>query len=413
MKIKTLYGFLIILLVILGLFALVLFKYLLPRDTRYSSQSELLRNQQVQPSVSETLAKSSIIDKFLILVGAEVQRDSSGYNIKEKFIPKIIGENDRSSYLQSSEGKKIKDSLYKIEVINNDDKQEIYYSAITYCPPRIDVCTSLTNTELPVNSGGFLDPFFIPINPNIKIINFYINNVLVKSIPKKESALKIVSLTKKPKKQMENYFTIVDGYRISWKIDNPSNDKVWVILEYLASPTKWQYAIFGDSKDYGSYFVNPKTIQSTLESIDFRLIITDGFNTDIWVEKNLITASKDRKIELFLQGIDDGDSFLIGQGANLELSFFDPETGIGCGSRGCLEGENKDKYEVIWSSDKQTICLNEFFKNEIYYVFKKEGFQTIKVKVQHKDKPYLKGEKSIKVHVQSDGFYFEDKNPNC
>jgi hypothetical protein len=300
--------------------------------------------------------------------------------------------------------------LYKIEVIHKNSKKDLYNTSLMYSLPGDDVARNITDTELPVNEQGLFNSVVIKVSPDVEKLNFYVGNKVVKTLTKKEPGPRITSFAKETTNQKVNN-TTEQGFRIVWAIENKNNSNAALSLEYKISSDEWQSPTVGPIKGASNdFFVNPADIQTTLDKIDYRLIVTDGFHANVWYEKDFVTVSQQRTLDLSLDYGPIKEGRVVGQNGSIDLRFFDPETGQGCDPIGCANGN----YNVTWTSDKQTICPSDISRYEVTYFFKKEGIHTITVKVENKNKPNIKAEKSIKIFVGPNSSPpTEDKNPGC
>lgn len=224
-------------------------------------------------------------DKFLVIVGGKLNRSITQYDIKESFTPKIVDNGDYSPWEKSQFEK---ESIYKIETVNDNGRKNAYYTSLTYCPKNTDVCLTFRLEELAILSGGYLRPIAIIMSPDIVEINFYIKDILVKSIKRDKTTPRIINLNKKVTKiKYPTYES--DGYELTWDIDKEKDNKAWVSFEYLSLENKWQYIFFEDVDDNRRSF----KIDSATYSIsdDFRFVITDGFHANSLILEDLISTT--------------------------------------------------------------------------------------------------------------------------
>jgi len=341
--------------------------------------------------------------EFLLLLGGKLSRNKNGYQLNETFVAQVLDIKQKILMKQFSQIQQ-EEAIYKIETVYKDKRQEEAFSTISYCPPHTDVCETLSDRQPPLDSLSHWSPTPIVIKPGIVRINFYISDLVVKSIVKPESSPRIVQFINLP---------LEDGYKISWKIENGNSKTVGLTLDYLSSPNIWQVAGFGDAGAFTSFIANSNSIQTTLEDLDFRLVATDGFHIDVYHEKNFIPSPRVKELTLHLSGAPI-DERIVGQDMFLKLMFIDPQTGVGCNGNGCKSGANQGRYEIMWFSERQNICSTDVYNGELQYRFKKTGAHKVGVRVQHREKEYLKGEVSVQVSVRLSPFPVEDNtDPNC
>ena len=371
--------------------------FLLNTDSITPTQTE------TKQPVSSSQEESENQEEFLLLSGGEIVRSNGTYQLNPTFNAQILDFQHKSLTEQLAKASQ-QESIYRIDFVSRDGGRKSINSSISYCPPQTDVCDILTDREPPSNSRSYWSPTPFVIEPGFEKIEFNIAGKVVKTITKPASPPRITTLDK---------VETEEGVKIIWSVNKGGAEYVGLLLEYLSSPNNWQVASFGDIETLTSFTANSGSIQSTLETLDFRLVATDGFHVVAHLAKDFIPTPIVKELDLHLSGAPTTER-IIGQDMFLDLSFVDPQTGAGCGGGGCQSGVNKDKYEITWSSDMQNICQSDITSNGVEYRFKKTGIHTVIVKVEHKDKEYPKGEVSVQVTVQPPPFPVEDNtDPNC
>lgn len=342
-------------------------------------------------------------EEFLLLLGGENARSNSTYQLNPTFTAQIL-DFQRKIFAEQLAKAPQEESIYRIDIINSDGTRKTVNSSVSYCPPQTDVCETLTDREPPSNSQSHWSPMPVIIEPGVERIEFNIAGKVIKTITKPTSPPRINALNK---------ISSEEGTEITWDIDTGNAEYVGLALEYLSSPNNWQSAGFGDVETFTSFTADSDSIQSTLETLDFRLVATDGFRAVAYLAEDFIPTPIVKELELFLSGEPTSDR-IVGQDMFLDLSFIDPQTGVGCGGDGCRSGVNQGKYEITWTSDKQNICQSDITSNGLEYRFKKTGTHTVTVKVRHTEKEYPRGEATVQVNVNPSPFPVEDNtDPNC
>jgi hypothetical protein len=356
---------------------------------------------QPEPSGQEKNVKNQ--EKFLLLLGGKSTRSDGAYQLNPTFTAQIL-DSQRKHFAEQLDKAPQEESIYQIDFIKGDGKRKTIYSSVSYCPPSTDVCETLTDREPPSNSQSHWSSTPVIIEPELEKIEFSVAGKVIKTITKPKSPPKVNTLNK---------ISLSEGTEITWDIAIGDAEYVGLALEYLSSPNNWQTAGSGDVETFTAFTADSNSIQSTLEIIDFRLVATDGFHIDSYLAEDYISTPIVKELEIFLSG-EPTNERTVGQDMFLDLSFFDPQTGVGCGGDGCQSGANQGKYNIVWTSDRQNICQSDITKNGLEYRFKKTGTHTVTVKVRHTEKEYLRGEASVKVNVSPSPFPVEDNtDPNC
>ena len=358
---------------------------------------------QTQPVSSGQEGTFENQEEFLLLLGGENIRSNGTYQLNPTFNAQIL-DFQRKLFAEQLANTPQRESIYRIDLVSSNGKRKSLNSSVSYCPPQTDVCETLMDREPPSNSQSHWSPTPVIVESEFEKIEFNIAGKVIRTITKPTSPPKIMSLDKA---------TADEGIKITWGVDRGNAEYVGLLLDYLSSPNNWQVAGFGDVETFTSFTADSDSIRSTLETLDFRLVATDGFHAVSYLAEDFIPTPIVKELDLFLSGAPTTER-IIGQDMFLELSFVDPQTGVGCRGEGCRSGVNQGKYEVTWTSDKQNICSSDIYNGTLQYRFKKTGTHTVSVKVRHKEKEYPKGEATVLITVNPSSFLVEDNtNPNC
>lgn len=342
-------------------------------------------------------------EEFLLLLGGENIRNNGTYQLNPTLNAQIL-DFQRKLFAEQLAKAPQQKSIYRIDFVSGDGRRKSVNSSVSYCPPQTDVCETLTDREPPSNSRSHWSPTPVIVEPGLEKIEFSVADKVIKTITKPTSPPRITALDKTATEE---------GVEITWSVDKGGAEFVGLSLEYLSSPNNWQTAGFGNVGTFTSFTADSDSIRSTLETLDFRLVATDGFHAVAYLAENFIPTSIVKELNLFLSGVPTTER-IVGQDMFLELSFVDPQTGVGCSGDGCRSGVNQGKYEVTWTSDKQNICSSDIYNGTLQYRFKKTGIHTVSVEVRHNEKEYPRGEATVQITVNPSSFPVEDNtNPNC
>ncbi|HLB60268.1 MAG TPA: hypothetical protein VJL83_01540 [Patescibacteria group bacterium] len=354
---------------------------------------------ELTPNINTNM---SIVDTFFLLISMDIQRFSSGYSVSENLTPILVDvQEEHEKRMKHIESQKDVQTRYKIETVAENGDTEVFYTTGMYCPPKTDVCETLLDKEIPLDSSGTLGPVSLYITPDIKAINIIIDDNVIMSLNRRLKPIQITGLSKIP---------TAGGVEIRWEIETSQGEKIWSLFQYSSGPDTWGTVHFGPNTLYPEYnksAINLNSIQSSQELLDVRLVATDGFNTSIWLESDFIEITN-KEIPVFVEGLN--DEYRLNQRAYVEVSFIDPETGQGCYGSGCHNGANKGKYSVTWTSDKQTICDTDVPDGLLQYRFKKGGIHTFTLTIQHTEKPQLNAVRTFEVLVNDEDLF--ELNPN-
>ncbi|OHA62823.1 MAG: hypothetical protein A3E07_01760 [Candidatus Wildermuthbacteria bacterium RIFCSPHIGHO2_12_FULL_45_9] len=350
------------------------------------------------------------VESFYLLFSGKLTRHQDGYTFEETLTPAFF--EDAPIAMKSAIDKFLTaQSLYKLEIVYDNGQRSTFYTSVFRSVD--DISYPLKDEELAVGESGYTDIIIAKISPNVSAIRFSVGKTIVKSLTRPASGPKIILFRKRPSNSIVNEIT-QNGFTIEWKTESDNRNNLGYVLERKLSPAKWEAYSFGEGAS-GSVFQNLDDIHTSMEKVDYRLIVTDGFYANVWHEKEFIELPQERNLELFLNSYQN-PYWILGQGTTLELDFTDPETGDNCNALGCKNGN----YFVTWTSDKQTICQADIAQNgRMEYQFKKPGLHTIKVVAKHKIKSGIRGEKILQFFVKEpdistwDSSQFENKNPNC
>lgn len=393
---------------------------MLVRMVRQQPVQESLR-ETPQPTVSPLLSqkppnntfKTYDVPEFFLLISGVIQRSETGYTASLDFTPMLIDTpQEKTQRLAHVQSQKSTETWYKVETVSTTGVREHMYTTAGYCPPGTDVCEIIADKEIPVGASGSFDPVSIFITPDVAQLHVSIHGKVIQSLFRPTHAPEIVQLTKTQSPQIFNNQK-EGGIDIQWKLAEEGGKHAYSLLEYSADTNKWEVLWIGPDTSYPNYrkyTINPSSIRSTLESIDVRLVVTDGFYATVWREPAVITLTE-KELPLFVEGM--GEQYSLGQTAFVDVDFVDPETGQGCDGSGCDRGANAGKYTVTWTSDKQTICQSDIARGTLQYKFKKGGVHTLTLKVQHRDKPKIAATRTFTVSTNSDVDLMETQPNDC
>jgi hypothetical protein len=242
----------------------------------------------VLPQQKSMNANTYYVDDFYLFVEGRITRTPQGYTIQPSFFPYLKKEAFEPPATRSQEEK----SLCKIEVVNRNGEKTVHLATLMYCPPGDDVMRAISAKNLPVGGTGSLDPVFCHITPKTQKINYFVGNILIKSIQRAKSPLKIVSFGKETGSQSFNS-SAENGYFLFWDIKNV-NDRIAVVrLDEKSSEDSTGWSMISFNRDtQGRLFLSPENIRSREKSVGYRLVATDGFHLQIWIEENLIPLPK-------------------------------------------------------------------------------------------------------------------------
>jgi len=356
-----------------------------------------------------SLASCSFGEETLLIASFWIERTEAGYVISPTFDTLILGPELQAAARERIEAEQKDPTIYRVDVISSFGKRESHFTYVTYYPPDTDVGESLTDQEIPIGSDGYFDPLNIFVSGRTKRIEVYIADQLVRSFTNIDRELSINTFSVSESEAIVND-EIVQGFEVTWSIDVASADEVWVTIEYRASRNRWEALVLGSPEMEGSSFIIPDHIQSTLDHIDLRLSVTNGFSIQTQILEGAIEPIT-KELELELEGF--YNEHRVGLNVNINLWFIDPETGVLCDGMGCTWGENQGKYKVTWFSDVQNICPSDIYGGTLVYKFKSEGTHRIGAIVQHTEKPDLNSEVYVDVLVGPGDLGFDDPNPDC
>lgn len=237
------------------------------------------------------------IDTFYLHAGGSLKRTREGYILTEDLSAITFEESEREYFENIAQKYRDKKTIYAVETEASDGQKLIYYTNVGYAAPSSDIVELIDNKEIPVNSTASFNSALIAMNPAIQKINYYINDVLIKSVSRKSNGPKVMELNKKPtteRSQIGNKPVEVNfAIELSWEIETDDEDHTWILLQYVQPSGKLSTTIPGLTyKQAKSITINPKTIfyytQIDFNSLGIKLTVTDGFYTSVWEEKEFI-----------------------------------------------------------------------------------------------------------------------------
>ena len=321
-------------------------------------------------------------EAFRVILGGGVYRGVAGYSVE----PSLLGfELDREVSYEKKEG-----TLYTVNFIYPNKINQLIDMDISYCLPNTDICNTALSTELPMDELGYFSPEMVVINPDLKKIEYKIDGKIVETIDRPSISPEIITL---------DVIEIGEGHSVVWEIDLGNAEYVSRVLEYQKSSDDWEMVVFGDVNEGNSYIVDTEWLNTSLSELNFRLLVTDGFNLDT-VTKNNLVPLPEKEIKIYLPYGKTYEFYAAGQIAFIDVDFTDPETGQFCGGMGCLTGPNKDMYELEWTSDRQVICEKDMNFNGLEYKTLKSGVHNLHLSILHKEKETLHGSVDVVLNVK-------------
>lgn len=347
-------------------------------------------------------------DESLLIASFWIKHTENGYEVVPTFDTLTLDTDQRARVREWIEAEQKDPTIYRIDIVSSFGRRESHFTTAAYYPPDTDVGEALREREIPIGSEAYLDPINIFVSDRTKRIEVYIADELVHSITSFNQEFSIKAFSISESEAIVND-ELTSGHEITWSVEAQDTSGLWVTIEYQSSPDYWDPLVLGTPKMEGSLFILPDHIQSTLDQLNLRISVTDGFSTQSQVLNGVIDLEK--KLELQLRGITGEHS--VGSHDGIELWFDDPETGASCDGRGCTFGENEGKYKVTWFSDVQNICPTDIYDGTLNYVYKSEGTHRIGARVEHIEKPELSAEIYVDVEVSPGDLGFTDPSPDC
>lgn len=229
----------------------------------------------------QKLVTATVASNPAMVVSGTITKKGSKYTYEPKFIPMLrtVTEDQPSGFSQ--------ETIYRLEAIGKDGSIKKFPVGVMECVQ--DMCWS-TGKDLLKNGTSYIDNIVIANTSNLKAINFYVKDKLVKTVKPSSKTPKVNYLTQRKGTQKVNGETHQVVF-IDWDIKSSKGDHF--MFAHKGTDGQWQTPMFGKVSDFKKqpyYFdTHPDYDSDTTGVTDIRVIVTDGFTSHTLEAKNVLT----------------------------------------------------------------------------------------------------------------------------
>lgn len=229
----------------------------------------------------QKLVTSTVASNPAMVVSGTITKKGSKYSFEPKFLPMLhtVTEDQPSGFSQ--------DTIYRLEAVGKDGSIKKFPVGVSECMQ--DICWS-TGKDLAKNGTSYIDNIVIANTSNLKAINFYVKDKLVKTVKPGSKTPKVNYITQRKGTQNvngENHQVIFIG----WDIKSSKNDDF--VFAHKGIDGQWHTPMFGKVsawKNQPYYFdTHPDYDSDTSGVTDIRVTVTDGFKSHTLEAKNVLT----------------------------------------------------------------------------------------------------------------------------